>query len=117
MKKSGTTEFNLSSLYFYEEMKDFFDTFNKCQGTYFFILKQYQEERKMAANEHYIADYQKFGGIKLYKIHGFMGDYIALDNMIVERKLCSLEDAKRGRHKFYEKESGREIKFDEIPWK
>ena len=70
----------------------------------------------MAANEHYIADYQKFGGIKLYKIHGFMGDYIALDNMIVERKLCSLEDAKRGRHKFYEKESGREIKFDEIPW-
>lgn len=27
----------------------------------------------MSSNDHYIVDYQKFGGIKLYKVHGFMG--------------------------------------------
>lgn len=47
----------------------------------------------MSSNDHYIVDYQKFGGIKLYKVHGFMGDYIELDNSVVERKVCSLEEA------------------------
>ena len=41
----------------------------------------------MSSNDHYIVDYQKFGGIKLYKVHGFMGDYIELDNSVVERKV------------------------------
>jgi len=76
-----------------------------------------RRKRNMSSNDHYIVDYQKFGGIKLYKVHGFMGDYIELDNSVVERKVCSLEEARSGKHKFYEKESGREIKFDEIPWK
>lgn len=55
----------------------------------------------MSSNDHYIVDYQKFGGIKLYKVHGFMGDYIELDNSVVERKVCSLEEARSGKHKFY----------------
>ena len=37
----------------------------------------------MSSNDHYIVDYQKFGGIKLYKVHVFMGYYIELDNYVL----------------------------------
>lgn len=68
-------------------------------------------------NHHYIANYNEILGIKLYKVHGDMGDYIELDNTMVERKICSLADAESGKHKFYREESGKEIRVQEIPWK
>ena len=68
-------------------------------------------------NHHYIANYNEILGIKLYKVHGDMGDYIELDNTMVEKKICSLADAESGIHKFYREESGKEIRVQEIPWK
>ena len=68
-------------------------------------------------NHHYIANYNEILGIKLYKVHGDMGDYIELDNTMVEKKICSLADAESGKHKFYREESGKEIRVQEIPWK
>ena len=68
-------------------------------------------------NHHYIANYNEILGVKLYKVHGDMGDYIELDNTMVEKKICSLADAESGKHKFYREESGKEIRVQEIPWK
>ena len=68
-------------------------------------------------NHHYIANYNEILGIKLYKVHGDMGDYIELDNTMVEKKICGLADAESGKHKFYREESGKEIRVQEIPWK
>ena len=68
-------------------------------------------------NHHYIANYQEFGGIRLYKVHNKAGDYIELDNYIVSVKKCSLADAEKGKCKFYRSESGKEIRLEEIPWK
>lgn len=68
-------------------------------------------------NHHYIANYNEILGIKLYKVHGDMGDYIELDNTMVEKKICSLADAESGKHRFYREESGKEIRVQEIPWK
>ena len=68
-------------------------------------------------NHHYIANYNEILGIKLYKVHGDMEDYIELDNTMVEKKICSLADAESGKHKFYREESGKEIRVQEIPWK
>lgn len=68
-------------------------------------------------NHHYIADYRSFGGIKLFKVHDSMGDYIMLDNSITSRKICNLKEAESGKHKFYRRENGKEINMAEIPWK
>lgn len=68
-------------------------------------------------NHHYIATYNEVLGVKLYKVHDKMGDYIELDNTMVQRKICSLADAESGKHKFYREESGKEIRVQEIPWK
>lgn len=68
-------------------------------------------------NHHYIANYNEILGVKLYKVHDAKGDYIELDNTMVERKICSLADAESGKHKFYREESGKEIRVQEIPWK
>ena len=68
-------------------------------------------------NHHYIANYNEILGVKLYKVNGDMGDYIELDNTMVEKKICSLADAESGKHKFYREESGKEIRVQEIPWK
>lgn len=68
-------------------------------------------------NHHYIADYRSFGGIKLFKVHDSMGDYIMLDNSITSRKICNLKEAESGKHKFYRRENGKEINIAEIPWK
>ena len=68
-------------------------------------------------NHHYIATYNEVLGVKLYKVHDKMGDYIELDNTMVQRKICSLADAESGKHRFYREESGKEIRVQEIPWK
>ena len=68
-------------------------------------------------NHHYIATYNEVLGVKLYKVHDKMGDYIELDNTRVEKKICSLADAESGKHRFYREESGKEIRVQEIPWK
>ena len=66
-------------------------------------------------NHHYIATYNEVLGVKLYKVHDKMGDYIELDNTMVQRKICSLADAESGKHRFYREESGKEIRVQEIP--
>ena len=65
----------------------------------------------------YITDFNKFAGIKLYKVHGVMHDYIATDNGLVDRELCSLSDYEKGKFHIYEEKTKREIKSEEIPWK
>lgn len=74
-------------------------------------------ERDQNPNHHYIQDYQGMGGNYLYKRHGQTGDYIEMDNPVTTRRICSLEEAKCGTHKFYRRNSGREIRVEEIPWK
>lgn len=68
-------------------------------------------------NHHYIVDYSSYGGINLYKVHGSLGDYIELDNHIVTKRICSLEEAKSGKHMFFKRDNGEQIKFENIPWK
>lgn len=74
-------------------------------------------ERDTNPNHHYIADYRSFGGIKLFKVHDSMGDYIMLENSVTSRKICNLKEAESGKHKFYRREDGKEINVREIPWK
>lgn len=74
-------------------------------------------EKDKNPNHHYIANYQETGGIKLYKVHNSMGNYVELDNSVVSRKVCSLADAEKGKHRFYRENSGQEIRLDDIPWK
>ena len=74
-------------------------------------------EKDKNPNRHYIANYQETGGIKLYKVHNSMGNYVELDNSVVSRKVCSLADAEKGKHRFYRENSGQEIRLDDIPWK
>lgn len=74
-------------------------------------------ERDQNPNHHYIQDYQGMGGNYLYRRHGQTGDYIELENPVTTRRICSLEEAQRGTHKFYRRDSGREIRVEEIPWK
>lgn len=51
-------------------------------------------------NHHYIANYQEFGGIRLYKVHNKAGDYIELDNYIVSVKNAALQMQKKGNANF-----------------
>lgn len=74
-------------------------------------------EKDKNPNHHYIANYQEMGGIKLYKVHNSMGNYVELDNGVVSRKVCSLADAEKGKHRFYRENSGKEIRVSDIPWK
>ena len=55
-------------------------------------------------------------GFKLWKIHGVMHDYIASDNGLTTREICSLEMFEKGKFHIYESESGKEIKSSQIPW-
>lgn len=79
--------------------------------------KQPNKKEQQKKNCAYIVDFNKVLGIKLFKVHGFMGDYIELDNGVVSRKVCSLEDYNKGKFHIYESETGREIKSNEIPWR
>lgn len=74
-------------------------------------------EKDKNPNHHYIANYQEFGGTKLHKVHGSMGDYIELTNGIGSRKVCRLEEAEKGKCRFYREDSGKEIRVNDIPWK
>lgn len=64
----------------------------------------------------YVPDFNRTFGFKLWKIHGMMHDYIASDNGMTTREICSLEWFEKGKFHIYESESGREIKSSEIPW-
>lgn len=64
----------------------------------------------------YIPDINKMLGVKLWKIHGLTHDYIAIDNYVVTREICSLDMFEKGKFHIYESETGREIKSSEIPW-
>lgn len=74
-------------------------------------------EKDKNPNHHYIANYQELGGTKLHKVHGSMGDYIELTNGIGSRKVCRLEEAEKGKCRFYREDSGKEIRVNDIPWK
>ena len=45
-----------------------------------------------------------------------MHDYIASDNGLTTREVCSLEMFAKGKFHIYESESGKEIKSTKIPW-
>lgn len=55
-------------------------------------------------------------GFKLYKVRGFAHDYVASDNGLVTREVCSLELFEKGKYHIYDAESGREIMTGQIPW-
>ena len=75
------------------------------------------EEPVEDKNHRYITDYKRFGGIDLYKHHGSLNDYIQLDNHIATRDLCTLDEMRKGIVHIYDRNTGREISFDEIPWR
>ena len=82
--------------------------------------KPKEENKKMRSNKDsaYISDLNAlFGGIELYKVHGTLGDYIELDDKVVNRKICSLEALEKGKFHIYDERTGREIKSNEIPWR
>ena len=64
----------------------------------------------------YVPDFNRTFGFKLWKIHGMMHDYIASDNGLTTREICSLEMFEKGKFHIYESESGKEIKSSQIPW-
>ena len=65
----------------------------------------------------YISNLNEALGIQLIKVHGTFGDYIELDNKVVNRKICSLEALEKGKFHIYDERTGREIKSNEIPWR
>lgn len=65
----------------------------------------------------YITDYNRVGGIKLYKVKGTMNDYVELDNGLVTREICSLQMLRNGKFHIYDEKTKREIKENEIPWR
>lgn len=65
----------------------------------------------------YIPDYNKAFGFKLFKVHGTMHDYIEAHNGVSGSEVCDIKQLKSGAFHIYESETGREIKFDEIPWR
>lgn len=64
----------------------------------------------------YIQDYNVWGGFKLYKVRGILHDYIAQDNGVASREVCSLDMLRNGTFKIYDAKSGRRITEAEIPW-
>lgn len=64
----------------------------------------------------YVPDFNRTFGFKLWKVHGTIHDYIASDNGLTTREVCSLEWFEKGKFHIYESKSGREIKSSEIPW-
>lgn len=68
-------------------------------------------------NHIYITDYKRLCGIDLYKHHGFSNDYIELDDHVVTRDLCTLDAMRKSIVHIYDRNTGREISFDEIPWR
>ena len=64
----------------------------------------------------YVPYFNRTLGFKLWKVHGMMHDYIASDNGMITREICSLEWFEKGKFHIYESESGRKIKSSEIPW-
>lgn len=78
--------------------------------------KRKKDELVIEETRAYIPDLNRTFGFKLWKVHGMMNDYIASDNGITTREICSLEWFEKGKFHIYESESGREIKSSEIPW-
>lgn len=78
--------------------------------------KRKNKELVIEATCAYVPDLNKFLGFKLWKVHGFTHDYIASDNHLTIREICSLDMFEKGKFHIYESETGREIKSSEIPW-
>lgn len=55
-------------------------------------------------------------GYKLWKVHGWH-DYIAIDDGMEMKKICSLKEYENGEFCIYESETERKIESSEIPWK
>ena len=72
-----------------------------------------EEKRENCA---YITDLNCIGGIKLYKTHGVMNDYIMLDNGVVTRNICRLSEFEIGEFHIYDRRTGREVTCAEIEW-
>lgn len=72
-----------------------------------------KRKEKIAA---YITDLNCIGGIKLYKTHGVMNDYIMLDNGVVTRNICRLSEFEKGEFHIYDRRTGREVTSAEIEW-
>lgn len=79
-------------------------------------IKNMSEDQTKKDNCAYITDLNAILGIKLYKVHGMVHDYIALDNMVVTREVCSIEALEKGRFHIYDQRTGREVHSSEIPW-
>lgn len=81
--------------------------------------KSKEENKKMRSKKDraYISNLNEALGIQLFKVHGTFGDYIELDNHLVNRKICSLEALEKGKFHIYDERTGREIKSIEIPWR
>ena len=81
--------------------------------------KSKEENKKMRSNKDsaYISNLNEALGIQLFKVHGTFGDYIELDNHLVNRKICSLEALEKGKFHIYDERTGREIKSIEVPWR
>lgn len=75
-----------------------------------------KRELVIKGNCAYIPDFNRSFGFKLWKIHGGMHDYIASDNGIMQKEICSLDVFEKGKFHIYESESGKEIKSSQIPW-
>lgn len=78
--------------------------------------KRKNKELVIEATCAYVPDLNKMLGFKLWKIHGLTHDYIASDNHMTTREICSLDMFEKGKFHIYESETGREIKSSEIPW-
>ena len=65
----------------------------------------------------YIEDLNKTLGIKLYKEKRATNTFIVSDNLVAQRKICTVKELEQGRFHIYDKATGREVKSNEIPWR
>ena len=75
------------------------------------------EEKVQQKNCIYIQDLNKTLGIKLYKEKRATNTFIVSDNLLAQRKLCTVKDLENGKFHIYDKATGREVKSNEIPWR
>lgn len=78
--------------------------------------KRMDKKEEKRENCAYITDLNCIGGIKLYKTHGVMNDYIMLDNGVVTRNICRLSEFEKGEFHIYDRRTGREVTSAEIEW-
>ena len=76
-----------------------------------------KKEKSSNKNCIYIQDLNKTLGIKLYKEKRATNTFIVSDNLVAQRKICTVKELEQGKFHIYDKASGREVKSNEIPWR